>query len=141
MQRHHSTNKFFGNKISFNYIHDSCNLVRHRNENGDVSSMQIRTLEWRGYTVRKENQIFLIYKEIQIGVDHLQRHIRGVLGNKCAGQHNLKTLHFKETIVSAYFQPWSSAICIFFCSTPSTTGQWRRALLQRQWRRPPKRYS
>jgi hypothetical protein len=29
--------------------------------------------------------------------------IRGVLGNKCAGQHNLKTLHFKETIVSAYF--------------------------------------
>jgi hypothetical protein len=31
------------------------------------------------------------------------RNIRGVLGNKCAGQHNLKTLHFKETIVSASF--------------------------------------
>jgi hypothetical protein len=29
--------------------------------------------------------------------------VRGVLGNKCAGQHNLKTLHFKETIVSANF--------------------------------------
>ncbi len=26
-------------------------------------------------------------------------YVRGVLGNKCAGQHNLKTLHFKETIV------------------------------------------
>jgi hypothetical protein len=25
--------------------------------------------------------------------------VRGVLGNKCAGQHNLKTLHFKETVV------------------------------------------
>jgi len=30
-------------------------------------------------------------------------YVRGVLGNKCAGQHNLKTLHFKETIVSANF--------------------------------------
>jgi hypothetical protein len=29
--------------------------------------------------------------------------IRGVLGNKCAGQHNLKTLHFKETIVLGNF--------------------------------------
>jgi hypothetical protein len=29
--------------------------------------------------------------------------VRGVLGNKCAGQHNLKTLRFKETIVLAYF--------------------------------------
>jgi hypothetical protein len=28
-------------------------------------------------------------------------YVRGVLGNKCAGQHNMKTLHFKETIVSA----------------------------------------
>jgi hypothetical protein len=25
------------------------------------------TLEWRGYTGKKENQIFLIYKEIQRG--------------------------------------------------------------------------
>ncbi len=25
--------------------------------------------------------------------------IQGVLGKKCAGQHNLKTPHFKETIV------------------------------------------
>ncbi len=29
--------------------------------------------------------------------------VRGVLGNKCAGQHNLKTLHFKETIVYVIF--------------------------------------
>jgi hypothetical protein len=40
-------------------------------------------------------------------------HIRGVLGNKCAGQHNLKTLHFKETIVSGNIWPWSSAIRVF----------------------------
>ncbi len=25
--------------------------------------------------------------------------VRGVLGNKFAGQHNLKTIHFKESIV------------------------------------------
>jgi hypothetical protein len=31
------------------------------------------------------------------------RKVRGVLGNKCAGQHNLKALHFKETIVSGNF--------------------------------------
>jgi hypothetical protein len=40
-------------------------------------------------------------------------HIRGVLGNKCTGQHNLKTLHFKETIVLGHFWPWSSAILVF----------------------------
>ena len=39
MQRHHSMNKFFENKISFHSIHESCNLVRHRHENGDVLSM------------------------------------------------------------------------------------------------------
>jgi hypothetical protein len=39
-----------------------------------------------------------------------------VLGNKCAGQHNLKTLHFKETNVLGKFQPWSSAICVFFAA-------------------------
>jgi hypothetical protein len=39
-----------------------------------------------------------------------------VLGNKCAGQYNLKTLHFKETIVLDNFWPWSSAICIFFAA-------------------------
>jgi hypothetical protein len=30
-------------------------------------------------------------------------YVRGVLGNKCAGQHNLKTVYFKETIISGYF--------------------------------------
>ncbi len=24
--------------------------------------------------------------------------VRGVLGNKCAGQHNLKTAHFRDTL-------------------------------------------
>ncbi len=56
-------------------------------------------------------------------------HIRGVLGNKCAGQHNLKTLRFKETIVLGNIWPSSSAICGFFCSALSTTGRWRRAFL------------
>jgi hypothetical protein len=31
--------QIFGNKISFHYIHESCNLVGHRHENGDVLSM------------------------------------------------------------------------------------------------------
>jgi hypothetical protein len=42
--------------------------------------------------------------------------LRGVLGNKCAGQYNLKTLHFKETIVLGNFWPWSSVICVFFAA-------------------------
>jgi hypothetical protein len=33
-----------------------------------------------------------------------------VLGNKCAGQHNLKTVHFKEALASGHFLGWSSAI-------------------------------
>jgi hypothetical protein len=32
-----------------------------------------------------------------------QDYIPGVLGNKCAGQHNLENQHFKETIVSGNF--------------------------------------
>ncbi len=55
--------------------------------------------------------------------------VRGVLGNKCAGGHNLKTVHCKETIVSGNFLPWSSAICVFFGSSLSTTERWQRALL------------
>ncbi len=55
--------------------------------------------------------------------------VRGVLGNKCSGQHNLKTIHFKALIVYDNFLPWSSAICVFFCSALSTTGQRGRALL------------
>jgi hypothetical protein len=52
--------------------------------------------------------------------------VRGVLGNNCAGQHNLKTVYFKDTIVSSYFLGWSSAICVFFCSALSIIGlQWR----------------
>ncbi len=42
--------------------------------------------------------------------------VRGVLGNKCAGQHNLKTVHFRDTLASGNFWAWSSAICVFFCS-------------------------
>jgi len=37
-----------------------------------------------------------------------------VLGNKCAGLHNLNTVNFKETIVLGYFLRWSSALFVFF---------------------------
>jgi hypothetical protein len=46
----------------------------------------------------------------------VKTNIRGVLGNKCAGQYNLKTRHFKEIIVLGNFWPWSSAICVFFAA-------------------------
>ncbi len=49
--------------------------------------------------------------------------IRGVLGNKCAGQHNLKTVHFRETLASDNFLAWSSAIRVFFFSALSTLGR------------------
>ena len=40
--------------------------------------------------------------------------VRGVLGNKCAVQHNLKTVHFRDTLASGNFWAWSSAVCVFF---------------------------
>ncbi len=58
-----------------------------------------------------------------------QTHIRGVLGNKCAGQHNLKTLHFKETLASGNFLACLSAIRMFFFSPLSTLGQRRQAFM------------
>ncbi len=53
--------------------------------------------------------------------------VRGVLGNKCAGQHNSKTVHFRETLASGNFLAWSSAICVFFFSALSTLGRRRPA--------------
>jgi hypothetical protein len=41
-------------------------------------------------------------------------YLRGVLGNKCAGQNNSKTVHFREILASGNFLAWSSAICMFF---------------------------
>jgi hypothetical protein len=43
-------------------------------------------------------------------------YVRGVLGNKCAGQNNLKTVNFKETLASGKFLAWSSAPCVFFAA-------------------------
>jgi hypothetical protein len=37
-----------------------------------------------------------------------------VLGNKCAGQHNLKTVHFKKIFASGNFLAWFSGVCVFF---------------------------
>jgi hypothetical protein len=50
-------------------------------------------------------------------------YVRGVLGNKCAGQHNLKTVHFRDTLASGNFWAGSSAICVFFFSALSTLGR------------------
>ena len=55
--------------------------------------------------------------------------VRGVLGNKCAGQHNLKTVHFRDTLASGNFLAWSSAVCVFFCSALSTLGRRRQAFM------------
>jgi hypothetical protein len=41
-------------------------------------------------------------------------YVRGVLGNKCAGHYNLKTVHFRETLASDNFLACSSAIRVFF---------------------------
>ncbi len=55
--------------------------------------------------------------------------VRGVLGNKCAGQFNLKTVHFRETLASGNYLVWSSAIRVFFCSPRSTLGRRRQAFM------------
>ncbi len=57
------------------------------------------------------------------------RHLRGVLGNKCAGQNNLKTVHFRETLALGNFLSWLSAICVFFCSSLSTLERRRQAFM------------
>ncbi len=43
-----------------------------------------------------------------------QMYVRGVLGNKCAGQHNLTTVHFRETLASEFFGMVISNTCVFF---------------------------
>ncbi len=53
----------------------------------------------------------------------VQQQVRGVLGNKCAGQHNLKTVHFRDTLASGNFLAWSSEVCLFFSSALSTLGR------------------
>jgi hypothetical protein len=40
-------------------------------------------------------------------------YIQDVLGNKCPGQHNLKRVHFKETLAAGNFLAWSPAIRVF----------------------------
>jgi hypothetical protein len=42
------------------------------------------------------------------------KYVGGVLGNKCVGQHNLKMVHFRETLASGNFLACSSAIRVFF---------------------------
>jgi hypothetical protein len=56
-------------------------------------------------------------------------YLRGVLGNKCAGQHYLTTVHFREKLTSGNILAWLSAVCVFFCSALSTLGQQGRAFM------------
>ncbi len=37
-----------------------------------------------------------------------------MIGNKCAGLHNLKTVNFREKLASSNFLAWLSAVCVFF---------------------------
>ena len=46
-------------------------------------------------------------------LDEMCDMLRGVLGNKCAGHYNLKTVHLRETLASDNFLACSSAICVF----------------------------
>jgi hypothetical protein len=56
--------------------------------------------------------------------------VRGVLGNKCAGQHNLKTVHFREKLASGnFFGMVILAVCVFFCSALSTLGRRQQAFM------------
>jgi hypothetical protein len=74
-------------------------------------------------------QFFETPASVYIEIEWREGDIQGVLGNKCAGQHNLKTVHFKETLASDNFLAWSSAIGVSFCSALSTPGQRRQAFL------------
>ncbi len=42
--------------------------------------------------------------------------VRGVLGNKCAGQHNLKTVHFRETLAAGNFWHGHQQYVYFFAA-------------------------
>jgi hypothetical protein len=44
------------------------------------------------------------------------KYIRGVLGNKCAGQNSLKMVNFREKLASSNFLAWLSAVCVFFAA-------------------------
>ncbi len=58
-----------------------------------------------------------------------QHTVRGVLGNKCAGQRYLETVHFRETLAWDNILAWSSAIRVFFFSALATLGRRRQAFM------------
>ena len=51
-----------------------------------------------------------------------------MLGNKCTGQHNLKTVHFRETLASDNFLVCSSAIRVFFSALYLPQDSWGKLL-------------
>ena len=57
------------------------------------------------------NEVCTIVSEREWNEESL---VQGVLGNKCAGQHNLETVHFRDTLTSDNLLAWSSGICVFF---------------------------
>ncbi len=68
-------------------------------------------------------------KAVIVLVEAVRALVRGVLGNKCAGQHNLKTVHFREILASGNFLAWLSGISIFFCSPLSILGRRQQAFM------------
>jgi hypothetical protein len=52
------------------------------------------------FYLKNMNEVCTIVSEREWNEESL---VQGVLGNKCAGQHNLETIYFEETIVSGYF--------------------------------------
>jgi hypothetical protein len=92
---------------------------------------EMRTLANNGITMTEHFWVFYVVSFVQNlgGNSVTPSEVRGVLGNKCAGQHNLKMVHFRETLASGNFLAWSSAIHVFFCSPPSTLGRQRLAFM------------
>jgi hypothetical protein len=78
--------------------------------------------EWVSFT-------FIPFLTLVMQCSHDTVELRGVLGNKCAGQHKLKKVHFREELASGNFLAWLSGVCVFFYSSLSTLGRQRRAFM------------
>ncbi len=76
-----------------------------------------------------EKGVYCLPDPIENSMKREGLNVGGVLGNKCAGHFNLKTVNFRETLASDNFLACSSAIRVFFCSALSTTGQLGQAFM------------
>jgi hypothetical protein len=58
------------------------------------------------------NNVHILFVAIMVCSIVFTINVRGVLGNKCAGQQNLKTVNFGETFAS-FFGMVISNMCVF----------------------------